>query len=78
MIFEPNTDALWVTFKGRVMPSLDAMVSGQGLKKYNIVRVESSNPREVKAKVYLFPVYAVEKVTIDLILSDEGITVEGE
>lgn len=78
MIFEPNTDALWVTFKGRVMPSLDAMVSGQGLKKYNIVRVESSNPREVKAKVYLFPVYAVEKVTIDLVLSDEGITVEGE
>lgn len=78
MIFEPNTDALWVTFKGRVMPSLDAMVSGQGLKRYNIVRVESSNQREVKAKVYLFPVYSVEKVTIDLILSDEGITVEGE
>jgi len=77
IIFEPNTDALWVTFKGRIMPSLDTMVTNQGLKRYNIVRVDSSNPREVKAKVYLFPVYAVEKVTIDLILSDAGITVEG-
>ena len=77
IIFEPNTDAVWVTFKGRIMPSLDSMVTNQGLKRYNIVRVDSSNPREVKAKVYLFPVYAVEKVTIDLILSDAGITVEG-
>lgn len=77
ILFEPNTDAVWVTFKGMIMPSLDAMISGQGISRYNIVRVDSSDKTEVKAKIYLFPVYAVEKVTIDVILSDEGITVEG-
>ena len=75
IIFEPNTDALWVTFKGLVMPTLDAMVSGQGLKTYNIVRQPSSDNTEVKAKIYLVPVYAVEKVTLEVVLTNDG-TVE--
>ena len=75
IIFEPNTDALWVTFKGLVMPTLDAMVSGQGLKTYNIVRQPSSDNTEVKAKIYLVPVYAVEKVTLEVVLANDG-TVE--
>lgn len=75
IIFEPNTDALWVTFKGLVMPTLDAMVSGQGLKKYNIVRQPSSDNTEVKAKIYLVPMYAVEKVTLEVVLTNDG-TVE--
>lgn len=71
IIFEPNTDALWVTFKGLIMPSLDAM-KPDGIKTYNIIRQQAETNTEVKARIVIVPVYAVEDVKLDVVLTNDG------
>ncbi len=80
LTFEQNNDVLWVNFKAGIAPTLDRMVSGYGISGYKIVRdterAEASAKATVCARIYLYPVYPVEDFYIDIILSDDEITVE--
>ena len=77
-LFEQNTDILWVNFKSLLMPMLDQMVSGAGLKSYKIIKLPGSDREVIKAKIVLVPVYAVEQFIIDIAITDEEVEVEEE
>ena len=76
LLFEQDTLSLWVNFNAAVTPLLDKLISGGGIKNYNIVREPTTEKAKVVAKVIITPVYAVEDFDITVIMTDEDVTVE--
>ena len=76
LMFEQNTDILWDNFLFLTTPLLDKMVTGQGLKSYQIIKQKPSNKTTITAIIRIYPVYAVESFDITLYLSDTEVTVE--
>ena len=80
LTFEQNNDVLWVNFKSGIAPTLERMVSGAGLSDYKIVRdYENEHAVEkgvVCAKIFLYPIYAVEDFYITVVLKDDEVIVE--
>ena len=75
LIFEQNTDVLWINFKAKVTPLLDKLLSGSGISNYKIIKEPTTNKTKIKAKIILYPVYAVEQFEIDIILRDEDVEI---
>lgn len=71
LMFEQNSDVLWINFKSKIVPLLDRMKTSNGISGYQISRVTSNKKTEVKAKITLFPIYAVEEFTIDIVLTND-------
>lgn len=76
LLFEQDTLSLWVNFNAAVTPLLDKLISGGGIKNYNIVREPTTEKAKVVAKVIITPVYAVEDFDITVIMTDDDVTVE--
>lgn len=76
LMFEQNTDVLWINFKSLVTPLLDQLLSGQGISGYKILKQETSQKEKLSAVVRIYPIYAVESFDIVVELSDEELTVE--
>lgn len=75
LMFEQNSDVLWVNFLSRVAPLLDKLMSGQGLSDYKIIKNPTNEKAKLKATIKLFPIYAVEDFEITIELSDEDVSV---
>ena len=75
LMFEQNSDVLWVNFLSKVTPLLNRLMSGQGLSDYKVVKVETNEKAKLKATIKLFPIYAVEDFEITIELSDEDVSV---
>ena len=75
LMFEQNSDVLWVNFLSRVAPLLDRLMSGQGLSDYKIIQNPTDEKAKLKATIKLFPIYAVEDFEITIELSDEDVSV---
>ena len=71
LMFEQNNDILWVNFKAKMAPLLDKLVSGYGLKKYSITKLNSSDKNKLIAKITIYPIYAVEAFDITIVLEDD-------
>ena len=80
LMFEQNSEQLWLSFKAGVMPILNQMQSGQGLTAYKILREESDEPAKLVAKIKLYPIYAVEDFKINfeisVVVTNEAVTVQ--
>lgn len=76
LTFELNTDVLWLNFKSEIEPTLDKMVSGNGLTGYRILRKATTKRATIEAVVRLFVVEAVEDWDITIELSDTTVTVQ--
>ena len=82
LMFEQDSDELWLRFKMGVSPLLDNMVNGNGLRTYRIIRLDTKydgtplNKGEIAAIIRVFPRYAVEDWEITVVISDEEVTVE--
>lgn len=80
LTFEPDNDVTWINFKGSIAPTLDRMVSGYGISGYKIVRDEARAEAALRAticaQIYLYPVYPVEDFYINIVLTDDEVTVE--
>ena len=77
LMFEQNSDVLWVNFKSMMTPLLDQMVSGYGVSGYKIVKVPTTDKTKLNAVIRLYPIYPVEKFEIGIVLTDDDtITVE--
>lgn len=76
LMFEQNTDILWINFKSLMTPLLDKMVSGSGLSGYKIVKVSSDSKTKLKALIKIYPVYAVEQFEIAIQITDEEVSVQ--
>lgn len=71
LMFEQNNDILWVNFKAKMSPLLDKLVSGYGLKKYSITKLNSTEKNKLIAKITIYPIYAVEAFDITIVLEDD-------
>lgn len=75
LMFEQNSDVLWVNFKSYITPLLDQMLSGQGLSGYKVIRGVTTEKAKVVANIKLYPLYAVESFEITVVISDEEVSV---
>lgn len=75
LMFEQNSDVLWVNFLSRVTPLLDQLMSGQGLSDYKVIKNPTNEKAKLKATIKLYPIYAVEDFEITIELSDEDVSV---
>lgn len=70
MTFELNSDVLWLNFKAAIEPTLDQMVSGNGLTKYKIIKLNTTKKATIACTVRLWAVEAVEDWDINIELAD--------
>lgn len=74
--FELISDVLWINFKSLIEPELDKMISNNGLEKYKLTRISTTERGTVKARITLWCVYAAEKWDIEVELTDSYVSVE--
>ena len=76
LTFELNSDILWLNFKAEIEPTLDKMVSGNGLTNYKILRKATNKRATIEAVIRLYAVEAIEDWDITIELADNYISVE--
>ena len=67
--FEQNSDILWINFRASISPILESMVTGQGIKAYRILKVESDKRATLSAVIRIVPIEPVEdfEITIEIV-----------
>lgn len=81
LMFEQDSDALWLRFKAGVSPLLDQLKSGYGLKDYKLIKGTTKyngaalTKGEMAAVIKIIPMYAVEYFEITVVLADEDVQV---
>lgn len=78
LLFEQNSDILWVNFQSEIMTTLEQMKSGAGISGYKILRLPSDKKTKVKAQVVIYPIYAVEQIEVTITLRDEEVDVQAQ
>lgn len=78
LLFEQNTDVLWVNFLSLVTPTLDRMVSGFGIHNYKIIKLPNSDKTQINVRIRIYPIYAVESFSITIYLNDQGVYLDSE
>lgn len=76
LTFELNTEILWLNFKSKLIPTLDQMVSGNGLSGYKIIKTPTDKKATVACTIKLYAIEAVEDWDITIELSDSYVSVE--
>ena len=76
LMFEQNSESLWLAFKSGLLPTLNQMQSGQGLSAYKIIRQETAEKYKLSAVIKLYPIYAVEEIEVNIYLENEEVTVQ--
>ena len=77
LIFEPNDATIKQSFISTVTPILDSIRSNRGISDYRIEvndSIESRERRELPCKIYFKPYNALEYITIDFVLTPEGVS----
>ena len=72
LMFEQNSDILWINFKSLITPLLDKMVSGEGITSYKIYKQATTTKATLKALIKIYPIEAVESFDLTVELSDMG------
>ena len=82
LLFEQNTDILWLNFKSIVTPLLDTMVSNYILSDYNIIKYnidpETGQPvpaYKILAVIRIIPINSVEVFELQVQLENSEVTV---
>lgn len=82
LLFEQNTDVLWLSFKNIVMPLLDTMVSNYILSNYNIVKYnidpetgQAVPSYKILAAIRIVPINSVEVFELQVQLENNEVTV---
>ena len=77
LIFEPNDPTVKQSFISTVTPIMDSIRSNRGISDYRIEindSIESRERRELPVKIYFKPYNALEYITIDFVLTPEGVS----
>ena len=77
LIFEPNDATVKQSFLSTVTPIMDSIRSNRGISDYRIEindTIETRERRELPVKIYFKPYNALEYITIDFILTPEGVS----
>ena len=77
LIFEPNDATVKQSFMSTVTPIMDSIRSNRGISDYRIEindTIETRERRELPVKIYFKPYNALEYITIDFVLTAEGVS----
>ena len=77
LIFEPNDPTVKQSFMSAVTPIMENIRSNRGISDYRIEindSIESRERRELPVKIYFKPYNALEYITIDFVLTPEGVS----
>jgi len=77
-MFEPNDDIVWLSFKQKVNNLLDQMVTGRGIKWYKWYKLRPDRLGQIKAKLVIRPIEAIEAFDINITMTDQDIEVVEE
>jgi hypothetical protein len=81
LMFEQESDQLWLKFKSGVSPLLDQLKSGYGIADYKLIKNTTKyngkalTRGEMSAVIKIFPLYAVEYFEITVVVSDNDVAV---
>ena len=81
LMFEQNSDILWLKFKSGISPLLNQLKSGNGIEDYRIVRGTTKyngdplQKGEISAVIKIYPLYAVEYFELTVEINDNDVTV---
>ena len=79
MLFEPNNDTTWNSFKNQVNPILETIASQNGLYKFKIIMDETNNTadsidrNELHGSIYLQATKAIEAIYLNFIITKTGV-----
>lgn len=79
LMFEQNTDTLWLRFKSSVSPLLEQLKMGGGISGYKIIKNTQDTEgkplpkNQISATLRIYPVYAVEYFDLTVEISDEDV-----
>ena len=76
LMFEQNSDVLWINFKAKIVPLLERIRSSYGLSDYKIIKQPSVKRSKLVATIKVYPIFAVEEFEITVSLEDEEVNVE--
>lgn len=82
LMFEQNSDTLWLKFKSSVSPLLEQLRSGNGISDYKLIKGTTKFDgtqlarNELSATIRIYPMYAVEYFEITVVVSEEDVSVE--
>ena len=76
LMFEQDSDTLWLRFKSGVSGLLEQLKLGYGIRDYKILRKAESRRGHMSATIQVYPLYAIEYFEIDVLVSDEAVAVE--
>lgn len=82
LMFEQNSDMLWLKFKSGVSPLLEQLRSGNGISDYKLIKGTTHYDgtqlarNELAAVIRIYPMYAVEYFEITVVVTDEDVAVE--
>ncbi len=77
-LFQPNIQATWNSFKGRVEPILSDVQARFGITEYRLILDESTTTPDLVdrnilyAKIFLKPARAIEFIAIDFVITKSG------
>lgn len=81
LMFEQNSNSLWLRFKAGVSPLLNELKSGNGISDFKIIKGTTKyngdplQKGEMAAVIKIYPIYAVEYFELTVEISDEDVTV---
>lgn len=81
LLFEQNSEILWINFKSRITPLLDRMKTGYGISGYKIIKAtthyngEALTKAQLAAVIKIYPLYAIEEFEITVELADDEVSV---
>ena len=75
LMFEPNSDVLWFSFRNKVMGLMEGLKNGGGLVDYSIVRSPKSGKTKLGVIITVTPLYALECVDVIINITDEEVDV---
>lgn len=76
LTFELNDNILWLNFRAAIEPTLDRMVSGNGLSDYKIIKKATTKKATIEAVIRLYAIEAVESWDITIELADNYVSAE--
>ena len=82
LMFEQNSDMLWLRFKAGVSPLLEKLKTGFGIADYKIIKLDTHydgsllGKEELAACIKIYPMYAIEAFEITIEVNDTDVSVQ--
>ena len=70
LMFDPNSEILWLNFCNAIRPTLERMMSSQGIKGYRFEKRDTEMKGKLFAIIRIIPIEAVEDFEIGVYLED--------